>query len=323
MIDVTIAVNGRPVSARIEPRLLLVDFLRDHAGIKSTRIACEEGACGACTVELDGRTVKSCLVLAVRTDGGVITTVEGIASGRELHPVQEAFVSCHALQCGYCTAGMVMSARAFLDERRDETFSDDDIRQALTGNICRCTGYNHILRAVKVAAGRAEPLAEAETDGGDPDTWIGRPIARREDRRLVSGRGRYADNYGTTHDVHAAAARATRAHARIARIDTTRAKDMPGVLLVMTGAEAKAHWNPISPTMDLLGLKLPRRYPLAVDKVIFYGEPVALVVADNAYRAEDAARAVEVEYEDLPVNVDPAMAAARMANVLKLHGLEA
>lgn len=308
LLDVTIDVNGRAVSARVEARTLLVDFLRDHAGSRGTRIACEEGACGACTVELDGQTVKACLVLAARADGAHVTTIEGVAAGRELHPVQEAFVQCHALQCGYCTAGMIMSARAFLAERGEDEFDDDDIRQALTGNLCRCTGYNHIIHAVKVAAGRAEPLAE-RTDAEAAGPMIGRAVARREDRRLVAGRGRYADTFGDVHDVHAAAARADRAHARIKRIDTTAAKDMPGVLMVLTGAEARRHWQPISPTMDLLGLKLPRRYPLAVDKVTFHGEPVALVVAESAYQAEDAALAVEVEYEDLPVNVDPSRAA--------------
>lgn len=133
-INVTIEVNGRAVAARVEPRMLLVDFLRTHASIKSVRIGCEEGACGACTVELGDRTVKSCLVLAVSADARSVTTVEGIGKGNALTPLQDAFVSCHALQCGYCTSGMLMSARAFLAERGDDDFNDDDVRQALTGN---------------------------------------------------------------------------------------------------------------------------------------------------------------------------------------------
>jgi carbon-monoxide dehydrogenase large subunit len=311
-VRVTITVNGRPVAAELEPRTLLVDFLRMHARVRSTRIGCEEGACGACTVELDGRTVKSCLVLAVRADGGAVTTVEGLATGTALSPLQEAFINCHALQCGYCTAGMLMSARAFLRERGDTEFTDDDVRQALTGNYCRCTGYGNIIHAVKVAAGRDRPLTETmhATGGGG---WIGRPVPRREDRRLVSGRGRFVDSFGEPDDLHAAAARATRAHARIRHIDTTRARAMPGVMLVMTGAEARAHWQPLAPTMDQIALKLPRRYPIATDKVVFYGEPVALIVAGTPWQAEDAARAVTVEYEDLPVNVEPAGAAAAAA----------
>jgi aerobic-type carbon monoxide dehydrogenase small subunit (CoxS/CutS family) len=308
-IDVTVEVNGRAIAAQIEPRMLLVDFLRSHAHTTSLRIGCEEGACGACTAELDGKIVKSCLVLAARADGRSVTTVEGIGEGRELTALQKAFVSCHALQCGYCTAGMLMSARAFLTERGDQDFTDDEVRQALTGNYCRCTGYGNIIHAVRVAAGRAGPLAQPESLHRAGENWIGKPVARREDRRLVTGRGRYVDNFAEPSDLHAAAARASRAHALIKHVDVTRAKDMPGVRWVMTGAQARAHWNPISPTMDLLELKLPQRYALAVDKVVYYGEPVALVVADTPYQAEDAARAVVIDYEDLPVNVDPEAAA--------------
>ena len=314
LISVVIEVNTRSIAARVEPRLLLVDFLRDNAAVKSTRIACEEGACGACTVDLNGRTVKSCLVLAVGADGSRVTTVEALSQGRELSDLQQAFVGCHAMQCGYCTAGMVMSARAFLHERGDAPFSDDDIRQALTGNLCRCTGYLNIIHAVKVAAGRAQAYARDDTPLANGESWIGKPLARREDQRLVAGRGRFCDNYADGHSLHAVAVRAERAHARIVNIDTSRAKDMPGVHLVMTGAEAQSHWNPIVATIDMVTLNRPRRYAMAVDKVIFYGEPLALVVADNAYQAEDAAGAVTVEYEDLPVNVDAEQAAAAGAD---------
>jgi len=313
-ISVVIEVNGRSIAARVEPRLLLVDFLRDNAGVKSTRIACEEGACGACTVELNGRTVKSCLVLAVGADGGHVATVESLSQGRELSPLQEAFVACNAMQCGYCTAGMVMSARAFLSQRGDAPFSDEDIRHALSGNLCRCTGYLNILQAVKVAAGHAAPYAREALTLEEGESWVGQPVARREDRRLVAGRGRYCDNDGDNHSLHAVAVRAQRAHALIRHIDTARAKDMPGVHLVMTGAEAQSHWNPIVATIDMVTLNLPHRYAMAIDKVIFHGEPLALVVADTAYQAEDAARAVRVEYEELPVNVDAEQAAATGAD---------
>lgn len=309
-VAVTLEVNGRTVAATVPARTLLVDFLRDCARQNDVRIGCEEGACGACTVDLNGRTVKACLQLAASVSGGTVTTVAGLAKGRELHPVQEAFAGSHALQCGYCTAGMIMSARAFLDEQGDREFGDHDIRQALTGNLCRCTGYNNIIHAVKVAAGRATPLSVPEAEQDSTGGWIGKPVPRREDRRLVSGRGRYSDTFGEADDLHAAATRATVAHARIKRIDTRRARAMPGVQLVITGAEAKQHWRSVAPTLDTLDCKLPGGYPIAVDKVIFYGEPVALVLADSAAEAEDAALAVEVDYEPLPVNVDAATAAA-------------
>lgn len=302
MIELAITVNGERVTKQVPPRTLLVDFLREYCVQNGVRIGCEEGACGACTVHIDGQSAKSCLVLAASVDGSEVKTVTGLSSGRTLSRLQQAFIESHALQCGYCTAGMLMSAQTFLDERGNEDFSDDDIRQALSGNLCRCTGYNNIIHAVKVAAGKAEPLVKLNNNG-HKQAWIGRPTARREDRRLVAGRGRYADTAGDSNDLHACATRSERAHARIVAINTEQAKTMPGVKMVITGAEAKSHWQPISPALDLLDLKLPKRFPLATDKVVFYGEPVALVLAESPAEAEDAARAVVVEYDDLPVNV--------------------
>ena len=240
-LSVTLTVNGDDITASIEPRMLLVDFLREHAATKGVRIGCEEGACGACTVHVEGQPIKSCLALAARANGKKITTVEGLGQGRALSKLQQAFVDCHALQCGYCTAGMLMSAQAFLNKHVDQDFDDDDIRQALTGNYCRCTGYNNIIHAIKVAAGKAEPLTKLEAPG-ENEGWIGKPVPRREDRRLVSGRGRYADSFGEAHDLTLVAVRAKRAHAKIVSIDTSQAQTMPGVRLIMTGAEAKAHW---------------------------------------------------------------------------------
>lgn len=303
--EIHLSVNGTNVSAHVEPRTLLVDFLRDIAGTKGVRLGCEEGACGACSVHLNGEVVKSCLVLAVQANGANVTTVEGLAQQRSLNKLQEAFVSCHALQCGYCTAGMLMSAQALLDRHNGEKLEDDDIRQALSGNYCRCTGYNNIIHAVKVAAGQAEPLTKGSLlENDDESGWIGKPLARREDKRIVTGRGRYADTFTASTDLHLVPLRATVAHGLIKNLDISAAKNMPGVVTIVTGTEAAKHWQPIAPSMDLLDLKLPRRHPMAVDKVIFYGEPIAFVVADSAGRAEDAMRAIVVEYEVLPVNVD-------------------
>jgi carbon-monoxide dehydrogenase large subunit len=306
---VQIVVNGSSVAGDVEPRTLLIDFLRNNAQLSGPRIGCEEGACGACTVELDGQTIKSCLTLAVQADGGSITTIEGVAENDNLAKVQQAFIDCHAVQCGYCTSGMIMSARAFLDSVGSADFSDEDVRHALSGNYCRCTGYNNIIQAVKVAAGKEASPVHCDTDASPDGNWIGQPVVRREDNRLVRGAGRYTDNYGSAADLHLFIVRSGRAHANIKSIDTKAAKNAPGVTLVLTGQEALKHWQPISPTMDLLDLNLPRRYAIAVDKVIYYGEPIAIVVATNPYLAEDAARLVEVEYEDLPTNTDLVRAA--------------
>ena len=163
-ITVALSVNGDHKRAQVPTRTLLVDFLRDHCHQSDVRIGCEEGACGACTVELDGDTVKSCLVLAASADGAAVTTVAGLAQDKPLSPLQEAFIGSHALQCGYCTAGMLMSARAFLDKQGGRDFSDDDVRQALTGNLCRCTGYDKIVRAVQSAADAKQTSQTAMTE---------------------------------------------------------------------------------------------------------------------------------------------------------------
>ena len=147
---VRVRVNGRLRDAPAEPRLLLVDFLRHELGLTGTHVVCEQGACGACTVLLDGRIALSCLVLAVQADGAEIETVESLAAGGELHPIQEAFRAKHGLQCGFCTPGMLLAARSLLAERPDPT--DGEIREYLSGNVCRCTGYTGIVAAVREAA---------------------------------------------------------------------------------------------------------------------------------------------------------------------------
>ncbi len=155
-MKVTLTANGSEVAAEVEDRTLLVHFLRDAAGLTATNVGCDTSSCGACTVLLDGRSVKSCTVLAAQADGGEITTVEGLAApDGEMHPVQTAFRAEHALQCGFCTPGMVMAVVSLLAENPDPT--EDDVRTALEGNLCRCTGYHNIVRAVLAAASGRRP----------------------------------------------------------------------------------------------------------------------------------------------------------------------
>ena len=153
MIPITLTVNGVRHEAEVEPRTLLVDFLRDDLGLTGTKIGCDTSLCGACTIHLDMHAVKSCTVLAVQADGGTIVTIEGLARNGELHPMQNAFWEQHGLQCGFCTPGMIMSAVALVGGAGG-TLSDDEIRHGLEGNICRCTGYQHIVEAVHAAAVR-------------------------------------------------------------------------------------------------------------------------------------------------------------------------
>ena len=147
---ISITVNGIKQDAAVEPRTLLVYFLREHLGLTGTHVGCDTSQCGACTVELNGRAVKSCTVLAVQADGGAVRTIEGLADGTDLHPVQQAFRDKHGLQCGYCTPGMIMTAVDLLRQYPDPT--EDQIKHALEGNFCRCTGYVNIVASIKWAA---------------------------------------------------------------------------------------------------------------------------------------------------------------------------
>ena len=148
--SVTITVNGYEQEAEVEPRLLLAQFLRENLNLTGTHIGCDTTSCGACTILLDGKSVKSCTVLAVQADGCEVTTIEGLADGDNLHPVQEGFWEKHGLQCGFCTPGMIMSAVALLEDNPNP--SEEEIRNGLSGNVCRCTGYHNIVLAVQYAA---------------------------------------------------------------------------------------------------------------------------------------------------------------------------
>lgn len=150
---VTMTVNGAPRTAEIEPRTLLVHLLREHLNLTGTHVGCDTSNCGACTVWLDGEAVKSCTVLAVQADGREVTTIEGVSENGELHPMQRAFHESHGLQCGYCTPGMVMTAIKLLEHNPSPT--DEEIRHGLEGNLCRCTGYENIVAAIRSAAGVA------------------------------------------------------------------------------------------------------------------------------------------------------------------------
>ena len=152
-MQITVHVNGTEYIREVEPRLLLVHFLREDLGLTGTHWGCDTSNCGACVVHLDGVAVKSCTVLAVMADGHDVRTVEGLANGAGLDPVQQGFIECHGVQCGFCTSGMMMTARWLLDNNPDP--SERDIREAISGQLCRCTGYANIVRSVQWAAGRS------------------------------------------------------------------------------------------------------------------------------------------------------------------------
>lgn len=157
---ITIDINDQAYSAEVEPRRLLSDFIREDAGLTGTHVGCEHGVCGACTVQLDGAPVRSCLMLAIQAEGRSVRTVEGLSDSAEFHPLQQAFLDAHGLQCGYCTPGFLMSLEPYM--RDADEISEQGIREAIAGNICRCTGYQSIVDAVQIAANEMRPQEDAE-----------------------------------------------------------------------------------------------------------------------------------------------------------------
>ncbi len=152
MATITVTVNGKTYTSDVEPRTLLVHYLREHLNLTGTHIGCDTSQCGACVVLVDGASVKSCTMLAVQADGANVLTIEGLATNGQLHPLQEGFWECHGLQCGYCTPGMIMAAYDLLQQNPNPT--DEEVRHGLEGNLCRCTGYHNIVRAVQCAAAK-------------------------------------------------------------------------------------------------------------------------------------------------------------------------
>ena len=161
-LSIEITVNGKLYQRDVEPRLLLVEFIRENIGLTGTHVGCDTSYCGACTIILNGEAIKSCTYLAVQADGGEVITVEGLEKEGQMHPLQQAFSECHGLQCGYCTPGMLMSSLALLAENPDPSVKD--IRKRLAGNVCRCTGYQNIIKSVQSAASSLRAIQE--TDNG-------------------------------------------------------------------------------------------------------------------------------------------------------------
>jgi carbon-monoxide dehydrogenase small subunit len=156
---VSLTVNGEPVEVLVEPRLLLIHLLRDQLSLTGPHVGCDTSHCGACTVDMNGKSVKSCTVFAVQAEGAQVATIEGLAVGGQLHALQEGFAECHGLQCGFCTPGMIMRAYRLLQENPNPT--DEEIRWGLSGNLCRCTGYQNIVKAVRFAADKLNSAKEA------------------------------------------------------------------------------------------------------------------------------------------------------------------
>ncbi len=313
MTKINLTVDGAQVSDDVEPRMLLVQYLREKLGKTGTVIGCDTSNCGACTVHLDGTSVKSCNVLAVQADGSEVTTIEGLAathSGNgELHPVQEAFRECHGLQCGFCTPGMVMQTRRPAQQQPEAERGGDPARargqplplHRLPQHRPRC--------AARIGPGGELMTAVQDAPAAAPE--IGRDRRRKEDQRLITGRTRWTDNITLPGMLHLAMVRSPFAHAKIVSIDTSAAKASTNVVDVLTGADlgegqgVNINAWPITPEQVA-----PVHLPMPSDRVAFAGETVAVVVARTAAEARDAAELVDVEYDELPAALDLKKSAA-------------
>src|ERR1700683_4513105 len=310
MVDITLRVNGATREGSPEARKTLADFLRDDLDLTGTHVGCEHGVCGACTVIIDGRAVRSCLMLAVQAAGSEVTTIEGIASDDGLGTLQQAMWDSHSFQCGFCTPGFVMQATAFLSDHPDA--GEQQIREALSGNICRCTGYQSLMDGVLLAAESArERSGRIDMTEIAAERYTGASIKRSEDPRILTGAGRYVDDIKLPGMLHAAFLRSPLAHGRVLSVDATDARELPGVVAVLTGADLEA--MTVSAPDPLLALfatggPTPEFTLLATDKVRFVGDPVAIVIAESRYLAEDGCELVEAEYDDLPAVMNAAFA---------------
>ena len=331
--------NGRAVALEVPAHALLLDVVRDRLGLKGAKRSCDVQVCGACTVLVDGAPVSACTYLAAEVDGRQVLTVEGLADGDALHPLQEAFIEHGAVQCGFCTSGMLLSAKALLDE--DPAPTRERIEEFLRGNLCRCTGYRKIVDAIEACAARPggspAPLVTAgpvdhrrqaipyspthsaavgpvqaaatgpEPPGGraeaTPLRVVGRSVRRLDAPEKVTGRARYVSDLALAGMLYARLLRSPYPHARIIRVEATRARAVDGVHLVATSADLG--W-----CEPYFGPAFRDRPILAIDVARYEGEPIAAVVAESEESAAEALDLIEVEYEDIPAvtTLDEALA---------------
>jgi xanthine dehydrogenase molybdenum-binding subunit len=297
-----LTINGTQHHLDVPPDAKLADLLRRELGLTGTKIGCGEGKCGSCTVLLDGRPVRACVYPARRAEGKSVLTVEGLAASwgelEELHPLQQAFIDHGAVQCGFCTPGLLMSAAALWNKMAAAArpATDDEIKRALGRNACRCTGYAGVLRAVYSALHQqrtGEPLPPLEIETLAPLRVIGHSHPRPDIVDKVTGAAKFSDDYVFPGMLHGATLRAEHPHARILAIDTSQAAALPGVYAVLTHRDV--------PGKNRHGLVYDDWPVLCADKVRYTGDAVAIVAADTPEVAAQALELIEVQYEPLPV----------------------
>jgi putative selenate reductase molybdopterin-binding subunit len=297
-LPIQLDVNGVSYDLLVEPDRSLVDALRDDLGLVGTKRSCNEGECASCAVHLDGTVVNSCLVLAVQAAGHRIQTIEGLARDGELDPVQRAFAERFAAQCGYCTPGMIMTAKALLADNPKP--SEDEVRQAIRGNLCRCTGYTKIVEAIMAVSGQAKQ----REDRPSPHRVVGRSLPRTDSLEKVTGKAVYAYDMRLPGMVYGEILRSPLPSARIRKLDTAAATAIPGVLAVYTQKDMP---------QTRFGAFVQDETALADGVVRYQGEGVAAVIALDEQTALRGIEAIDVDYEPLPGVFEPEAAMAEGA----------
>jgi xanthine dehydrogenase molybdopterin-binding subunit B len=285
--SISLTLNGKPLTAEIDDDITLLHFLRKDLRLTGTKEGCGQAECGACTVLVNNKAVNSCLIPAAAVEGCEVVTIEGLERDHEMDTLQKSFIDEGAIQCGFCTPGVIMSAKALL--LANPCPSEREIRESLAGNLCRCTGYEKIVRAVMVASGQEQQVSVPESK---EYAVIGHKARRRDTIDKATGKAEYADDLTFPNMVYGKALRSACPHALIRGIDCDEARRVPGVLAVLTSKDI--------PGLNRYGVAIADQPVLADDKVRCYGDAVALVVAENEEIAEAAAKLIRVDYEELP-----------------------
>jgi selenium-dependent xanthine dehydrogenase len=299
MSKLHMTLNGKSVDVDVAESRYLSEVLRNELGLTGTKIGCNEAECGICTVLVDGTPVSSCVYPAFKAQGARVETIEGLADNGSLHPLQQAFLEHGAVQCGICTPGMIMTAKALIDEK-GTSLTEDDIRVALKDTYCRCTGYHSVVRAILQASGQDVMLSLPDTRPAGAAIGHARPNPNA--RAKIEGTARYTDDYDFPGMLYARTKRADVPHARIRFIDTSAARALPGVHAVLTHEDVPGHKRH--------GLVIDDWPVLCSDKVRYAGDAVAIVAADTEEIAAAAIDLVEVDYDELPVVRDAIQATA-------------
>lgn len=295
---IRLMVNGEWVEEEVRTDLTLLRFLRDKLNLTGTKDGCGKGQCGACTVIIEGKAIRSCTQRVARLDGKKVETIEGLASGGRLHPIQEAFLSAGAVQCGFCTPGMILASKALLAKKPFPT--EEEIREGLKRNFCRCTGYVKIIDAVKMASelmGQRQSPKPAVPSDVSPDDSIGLSLPDIDGTLKVKGELKFADDIRLDGIGHGAIFWSQHPHAEVLSIDTSKARRIKGVRAVLTAKDI--------PGCNGQGMLRPDQPVLADKKVRYMGDPVALVIADSNEIARAACKKITVEYKELKAVFSP------------------